>query len=51
MRMYERQIGSLLFDRLLRSKNKKGLLELARKGQEISSPIDAIKEPLIWIFG
>lgn len=49
-RELERQIGSLLFDRLLKSKDKKGLLQLARKGQEVSSPIDAIKEPLILEF-
>lgn len=49
-RELERQIGSLLFERLLKSKDKKGLLALAKKGQEINSPQDAIKEPLILEF-
>ncbi len=49
-RELERQIGSLLFERLLKSKDKKGLLQLARKGQQINSPADAIKEPLVLEF-
>ncbi|MGH6629074.1 MAG: DUF1016 N-terminal domain-containing protein, partial [Burkholderiales bacterium] len=36
-RELERQIASLLFDRLARSKDKAGLLKLARKGQEIAT--------------
>lgn len=49
-RELERQIGSLLYDRLAKSKDKKGLLKLACKGQEISRPEDAIKEPLVLEF-
>ncbi len=49
-RELERQIGSLLFDRLSLSKDKKGLLKLAKKGQEINEPQDAIKEPVILEF-
>lgn len=49
-RELERQIGSLLFDRLAKSKDKEGLLKLARKGQEIHTPEDAIKDPLILEF-
>jgi len=49
-RELERQIGSLLFDRLAKSKDKKGLMKLARNGQEIVIPADAIKEPLILEF-
>jgi predicted nuclease of restriction endonuclease-like (RecB) superfamily len=49
-RELERQIGSLLFDRLLHSKDKKGLLRLAKKGQEINNPADAVKEPVILEF-
>lgn len=49
-RELERQIASLLYDRLSKSKNKQGLLKLAQKGQEINNPIDAIKEPLILEF-
>jgi len=49
-RELERQIHSLLFNRLAKSKDKKGLLRLACKGQEISNPEDAIKEPVILEF-
>ncbi len=49
-RELERQIGSLLFDRLAMSKDKEGLLQLVHKGQEINKPEDAIKEPLILEF-
>jgi predicted nuclease of restriction endonuclease-like (RecB) superfamily len=49
-RELERQVGSLLFDRLAKSKDKKGLLELSCKGQEINQPEDAIKEPLVLEF-
>ncbi|MBU0456448.1 MAG: DUF1016 family protein [Gammaproteobacteria bacterium] len=49
-RELERQIGSLLFDRLAKSKDKDGLLKLACHGQEINTPEDAMKEPLILEF-
>lgn len=49
-RELERQVDSLLFDRLAMSKDKKGLLRLAKKGQEINLPKDAIKEPLVLEF-
>lgn len=45
-----RQIGSLLFDRLAKSRDKKGLMRLAKKGQEIQSPEDAIKDPVVLEF-
>lgn len=50
VRELKRQIGSLLFDRLAKSKDKEGLLALANKGHEIASPEDAIKEPIILEF-
>ncbi len=49
-RELERQINSLLFERLSKSKDKEGLLSLAKHGQEISDPVDAIKEPLVLEF-
>jgi len=49
-RQLERQIHSLLFERLLKSRNKKGIIALANKGQEISKPIDIIKEPVVLEF-
>lgn len=50
VRELERQIGSLLFDRLAKSKDEQGLLQLALEGQEIVKPEDAIKDPLILEF-
>jgi predicted nuclease of restriction endonuclease-like (RecB) superfamily len=49
-RELERQINSLLFDRLAKSKDKAGLLKLANKGHEIDKPEDAIKEPVVLEF-
>ena len=49
-RELERQIDSLLFERLAKSRDKKGLMKLACKGQEITKPEDAIKDPMILEF-
>jgi predicted nuclease of restriction endonuclease-like (RecB) superfamily len=49
-RQLERQINSLLFERLLKSRDKKGLMKLATKGQEIETPRDAIKDPFVLEF-
>lgn len=49
-RELERQIGSLLFDRLAKSRDKKGVLALANKGQQITHPIDVIKDPYVLEF-
>lgn len=49
-RELERQINSLLYERLALSKDKKGLMELATKGQEVQKPGDAIKDPLVMEF-
>ena len=49
-RELERQINSLLFDRLAKSKDKEGLMSLVNEGQEINTPGDVIKEPLILEF-
>ena len=45
-----RQIGSLLFDRLAKSRDKDGLMRLAVQGQEIARPIDALKDPVVLEF-
>jgi predicted nuclease of restriction endonuclease-like (RecB) superfamily len=50
VRELKRQIGSLLFDRIAKSKNKNDLLKLAYIGQEINSPEDAIKDSLVLEF-
>jgi len=49
-RELERQINSLLYERLALSKDKKGLMRLATKGQEIQKPADVFKDPLVIEF-
>ena len=49
-RELERQINSLLFDRLAKSRDKKGLLRLATRGQEVGQPVDVLKDPLVLEF-
>lgn len=49
-RELERQINSLLFDRLAKSRDKKGLMRLAIQGQEVARPIDVLKDPVVLEF-
>src|SRR5437867_6118990 len=49
-RELERQINSLLYERLALSRDKKGLLRLAKKGQEIQRPLDIFKDPMVIEF-
>ncbi len=49
-RELERQINSLLYERLALSRDKKGLLQLARKGQEIQQATDVFKDPFVIEF-
>ena len=52
-RELKRQIDSSLFQRLLLSDgkaNKQKVLELSKKGQTISNPIDILKEPYVFEF-
>ena len=49
-RELERQINSLLYERLALSKDKKGLMRLATKGQEIQKPVDVFKDPVVMEF-
>ena len=49
-RELERQKGSLLFERLALSKDKKGFMRLARKGQELQAYGDIIKDPYVLEF-
>jgi predicted nuclease of restriction endonuclease-like (RecB) superfamily len=46
----ERQINSLLYERLAKSKDKVGLMKLATKGQEILRPEDVFKDPMVIEF-
>lgn len=49
-RELERQISSLLFDRLARSRDKDGLLKLANEGLVPARPIDVFKDPMVLEF-
>ncbi|MFO8239861.1 MAG: PDDEXK nuclease domain-containing protein [Dissulfuribacterales bacterium] len=46
----ERQIHSFLFARLLKSRDKEGVLGLAAEGQAIKKPVDTIKDPYVLDF-
>lgn len=49
-RELERQINSLLYERLALSKDKKGLMRLATKGQVVQKPVDVFKDPVVMEF-
>jgi len=46
----ERQIHTWLFARLLKSRDKAGVLAMASKGHEVLRPVDAIKHPYVLDF-
>lgn len=50
VRELQRQIGSLLFERLALSKNKDKILELAEKGHELKTSKDLVKDPFVLEF-
>jgi predicted nuclease of restriction endonuclease-like (RecB) superfamily len=50
VRELKRQINSMLFERLALSKDSKAVMKMARKGQIIEKPEDAIKDPYILEF-
>jgi predicted nuclease of restriction endonuclease-like (RecB) superfamily len=49
-RELERQINSLLFERLAKSTDKQGLLKLSTQGQIIQKPTDVFKDPFVIEF-
>lgn len=49
-RELERQIDSLLFERLARSRDKKGLMKMASEGHNILLPMDVFKDPVVIEF-
>jgi len=49
-RELERQVASLLYERLAASRDKNGVLALAHRGQEIATPRDIIKDPVVLEF-
>jgi predicted nuclease of restriction endonuclease-like (RecB) superfamily len=46
----ERQIHTQLFARLLKSRDKDGVMDLARRGQIVERPIDLMKSPVVLDF-
>lgn len=49
-RELERQINSSLYERLALSRDRKGVMRLARKGQVVQQPSDVIKDPVVMEF-
>jgi predicted nuclease of restriction endonuclease-like (RecB) superfamily len=49
-RELERQINSLLFERLAKSTDKQGVMQLATQGQVIQKPADVFKDPIVIEF-
>lgn len=49
-RELERQISSLLFERLAKSRDKEKVLALAKQGQEVMVPRDLFKDPVVLEF-
>lgn len=49
-RELERQINSLLYERLAKSRDKDGLMRLATAGHEIQRPEDVFKDPVVIEF-
>ncbi len=49
-RELERQISSLLYERLAMSRDKKGLMHLATKGHVVQKPTDVFKDPVVIEF-
>ena len=49
-RELERQMNSMLFERLALSRDTEGIKELAREGQVLKSPSDMVKDPYILEF-
>ncbi len=49
-RQLERQISSLLFDRLLKSRDKEGVMQLANQGLQPTRPLDVVKNPYVLEF-
>ena len=50
VRELKRQMKSMLFHRLALSTDKKGVLELAKNGQQLSTPKDIMRDPYVFDF-
>jgi len=49
-RALERQINSLFYERLAKSRDKAGLMKLATKGHDVQRPEDVFKDPVVIEF-
>lgn len=49
-RELERQIASMLFERLAKSHDEAGVLAMARDGQQVAAPSDVVKDPFVLEF-
>jgi len=49
-RELERQMSSLLFERLAKSREKDEVLALAKRGQQVAVPRDVLKDPIVLEF-
>lgn len=49
-RQLERQVNSLLFERLLKSRDKAGVMALATEGMVAHAPVDIVKDPYVLEF-
>ena len=50
IRELERQIATLLFERLAKSRQKEEVLALAKQGQTVTGPKDVLKDPFVLEF-
>jgi len=50
VRQLQRQINTLLYERLAKSRDKEGVMALAQEGQEVRKPEDFIKDPYVLEF-
>jgi len=50
VRELERQISSLLFERLARSRDREGVMTLVHEGHEVARPEDLVKDPYVLEF-
>jgi predicted nuclease of restriction endonuclease-like (RecB) superfamily len=50
VRQLERQVGSQLFERLAKHRSPDEVRALARRGQEIATPADVVKDPFVLEF-
>ncbi len=49
-RQLERQINSLLFERLAKSRDEDGVMQLANEGQTVQNPVEMMKDPMVLEF-